>query len=357
MATSPGNWVDFKEIRNQVSIEDALGFLGITNLARQGDALVGPCPVHGGSNPRSFRVDANKNVWFCFSGCRKGGNQLDLVAAVRDISIREAALLLKHELVEPRGGSPPARSGPAPVAANKVVVHTRAGAEPETAPPENPVIDVQLALRGDHPYLAERGLSPETVAHFGVGYCSRGILRGTIAIPIHNARGGLVAYAGRRLRPQEVREYGKYKLPKGFHKDLELYNLHRARPAVLELGFVILVEGFFSAMLLTERGFPNVVASMGASLSQHQSDLLARAPEVVVLYDGDQAGRTGADRAFDDLIERTLVRLVELPDGFEPELLRTETLDWLIAGLRAFDFDRVGLSLRGLVAADDEPAS
>ena len=65
----------------------------------------------------------------------------------------------------------------------------------------------------------------ETVEHFGIGYCSRGIMRGTIAIPIHDEEGQLVASAGRRLKPSDIREYGKYKLPKGFKQERVLYKL------------------------------------------------------------------------------------------------------------------------------------
>ena len=66
------------------------------------------------------------------------------------------------------------------------------------------------------------------IAHFGVGYCSRGIMRGCIAIPVQDEDGALVAYAGRRLKASDIKEYGKYKLPKGFRKEFVLYNYHRA---------------------------------------------------------------------------------------------------------------------------------
>jgi DNA primase len=76
-----------------------------------------------------------------------------------------------------------------------------------------------------HPYLFTRGISRETAESFGVGYfAGKGSMSGRVVIPIHNEEGGLVAYAGRTIDDSEP----KYKLPVGFHKSLELFNLHRA---------------------------------------------------------------------------------------------------------------------------------
>jgi DNA primase len=82
-------------------------------------------------------------------------------------------------------------------------------------------------LDGDHPYLRRRGLSPETIATFGIGYCSWGSLNGWIAIPIHNAKGRLIGYAG-RCPGEPGQGHPKYRLPRGFRKSLELFNQHRA---------------------------------------------------------------------------------------------------------------------------------
>ena len=86
-----------------------------------------------------------------------------------------------------------------------------------------------LKVDPDHPYLRERGLADETVAHFGLGYAPRGLMKGRIAIPIHNEKGELIAYAGRWPGDPPEGE-PKYKLPPGFKKHLVLYNLHRAIP-------------------------------------------------------------------------------------------------------------------------------
>src|SRR5260221_14612843 len=81
-------------------------------------------------------------------------------------------------------------------------------------------------LNRAHPYLTERGIGPETVSVFRLGFCSHGSMAERIVIPIHNPAGELVAYAGRwpGNPPDAV---SKYKLPAGFGKSLELFNLHR----------------------------------------------------------------------------------------------------------------------------------
>ena len=91
-----GDWIDFAEIRARVSLEDVLlemYQLG-ERLKRSGRKLVGSCPVHGGDNPRAFQADLDKAVWYCHTGCRKGGNVIDFVSAIDKVPIRNAALKL-----------------------------------------------------------------------------------------------------------------------------------------------------------------------------------------------------------------------------------------------------------------------
>ena len=311
------NWINFAELRARVSLEDVIvRYYKIENLKRDGNKLVGPCPIHQGDSPRAFHADLDKNVWHCFSKCQKGGNQLDFVAMKENVGIRDAALKVQAFFV---GGTPPPTAPlpaismtprpPAKAAPTTTASAAAAGAAPAATSPSsksdeddgNPTLDVKLDLKSDHPHLLdERKLKEETVKRFGVGYCSRGIMRAMIAIPVHDEDGDLVAYAGRRLKPSDVREFGKYKLPKGFKKDRVLYNFHRAKHLAHSDG-LILVEGFFSVMKLHEVGFENVVAPMGCELSDYQVKLLATAAEVIILFDGDEAGRKGAAAAAEKL--------------------------------------------------------
>lgn len=338
-------WIDFAEIRAKVSLEDVLLTmygLGDT-LKRQGRRLVGPCPIHHGDSPRAFQADLEKNVYFCFSGCRKGGNVIDFVVAMEKLPVRDAALRLHARFLgAPSAGAPakaseataPTCAPPAPLA---VPSPPAAAVAAEDAPAaSNPPLTVRLSLDPTHPHLVkERGLSKATLDAFGVGYCARGTLRGTIAIAVRDEDGDVVAYAARRLKAADIREHGKYKLPKGFRRDLVLYNLDRARAAPREEGLV-LVEGFFAAMTLFGRGVPNAVASMGASLSEAQADLLAEyADHVTVLFDGDDAGRGGAEEARARLTQRGITcSVIALPSGWSPEDVPKRMLRWALQGVR-----------------------
>lgn len=344
------NWVNFADIRKRISIEDVLlRYYRIDNLTRDGNKLTGPCPVHGGDSPRSFHVDLDKNLWHCFSKCQGGGNQLDLVAKKESISIRDAALKLQAFFL--------ARGTAHEEAAPTLAAKPRKASQPTTSSSEredevigeNPPLEVKLDLKPDHPHLLQdRGLKVETVQHFGIGYCSRGILRGMIAVPIYDEEGTFVAYAGRRLKPVEIREHGKYKLPKGFRKELVLYNFHRAKEFQKEHG-LILVEGFFSVVKLYELGFPNVVAAMGSELSDQQALLCSEAKEVIVLFDGDEAGQKGAANAAVKLAAYVPVRVARLPDSTEPESFSPKALRWLVNGMQTLDLTEVAFCCRSAV--------
>ncbi len=219
------------------------------------------------------------------------------------------------------------------------------------------MLEIKLDLKPDHPHLLqERGLKIETVERFGIGYCSRGILRGMIAIPIHDEEGQLVAYAGRRLKAIEIREQGKYKFPKGFKKELVLYNLHRAAEHQKEHG-LILVEGFFSVAKLFEAGLPNVVASMGCELSDQQARLLAEAKEVIILFDGNDAGYAGAAKAKAKLSPLVPVRVVKLETGTEPESFTPPALRWVVNGMSRLDIAEMTFALRRAIAVPSLPSA
>lgn len=345
-----GTWINFAEIRQRVSLEDVIFTLyGITNLKRDGEKLVGPCPVHGGDSTRAFHADLGKSVWHCFSKCQGGGNQLDFVAKKEGINIREAALKLHARflsgervpvatpsIVPSAPATPaPSHSTPAPVAT--VSAPKRAVDTSENDEEVNRPLTFKLDLKSDHPHLVtERKLRQETCEHFGVGYCSRGILRGMIAIPVHDEDGDLVAYAGRRMKPSDIREHGKYKFPAKFAKSRVLYNYHRVKENLGQEG-VIVVEGFFAAMALHEAGLTQVVATMGVELSAYQAKLLSTAKDVIVLFDGDDAGRHGSKSIREQLGATIPVRIVRLPPGAKPDHLSPKALRWIVNGMRAVD--------------------
>src|ERR1035438_446299 len=94
-------------------------------------------------------------------------------------------------------------------------------------------------LEREHPYLTqERGLTLETIVDFGIGFCSKGMMADRIAIPIHNVKSEVVAYAG-RFPGEPAEDTPKYKLPAGFRKMQELFNIDRARS---EQGPLVIVD-------------------------------------------------------------------------------------------------------------------
>ena len=233
-----------------------------------------------------------------------------------------------------------ARTAPRRVETGKT---TAPGPDPLPGPPErrkkgtgggkeiqrNKPLGFELTLNPYHPHLKERGLSPELINAFGLGFCDKGIMAGRVCIPIHNADGQIVAYAGRWVGPLEdlPEGKGKYELPKGFRKDLELFNLHR----VAHCKHLIVVEGYFGAIRLHGERFP-AVALMGTSVSVKQLELLAHANarHITVLLDGDDPGREAAEKVAGAIANVAWARVVQLPDGTKPFTIDRAQLERLL---------------------------
>lgn len=201
-ATS-GRFVDFKQVKAHVSILQVLEHYNLIDTFKQtGDRLSGPCPLHNGNNPTAFRVSISKNCFNCFGRCGRGGNVIDFVALKEGIDFRDAAILLQDWFMGGATSVPTKEPPPAQKVREERsrTVYPPGPTQPETPPQpeqeeeatENPPLNFELTtLKSDHSYLEMRGLEGETIEHFGLGYCSRGILRGHIAIPIHNPDGKL----------------------------------------------------------------------------------------------------------------------------------------------------------------------
>lgn len=186
-------------------------------------------------------------------------------------------------------------------------------------------------MQRNHPYLAQRGIDSATAAEFGVGfYPGPGLMSGRVVIPIHNLHGQLVAYAGRALDDRPP----KYKLPAGFRKTVEVFNLQRAVASGAET--VVVVEGYFDCMRVYQAGFPSVVALMGSSLSTvQQANLLRHFEHIVLMLDGDAAGRGASQAIAARLSGCCSVEVVRVPDGYQPDQLSSSTIRCLLASLLA----------------------
>ena len=355
MSKTRSQFVDFRALKAAVSMEQVLSHYGVLNRFKRGtDSLSGPCPIHQGTNPTQFRISISKNCWNCFSDCKCGGNVLDFVARMEKVEPLAAA----HRLVEwfsldanALNGEPTdakredprrvrnetpvaALDVPSPKAEVKPPPMENAAPIPPSKPDSgtNKPLGFLLDLNGSHPYLAERGLTPETIREFGLGYCAKGVMAGRIAIPIRNVAGELVGYSGRWPgSPPEGRP--KYRLPDGFRKAVEVYRLGEAlrEPTVAPL---VIVEGFFDVMKLWQLGVRKCAALMGSSLSMSQEELILQhlpaESKIVVMFDEDLAGREGREDALLRFCHKRFVRVVAFDsEGFQPENLTTEDVQLL----------------------------
>ena len=237
--------LSFKDIK-QTPIIAVLDHYGI-ELTPKGSDLIGTCPLCEGNG---FKVSERKNVFNCFS-CKKGGDVITFVSFKEGITLREAArripgIAQEHAPPSHREAlpaTPPADplSYPTP--------DTAAAAKPFRA---NPPITIALQLDPARTPYAEA-----TARYFEAGYCGKGLHRGRVAVPIHNARGELVAYVG---RGEDGDRY-----PKNYTRGVEVYNLHRGKGKI-----VILVADLYEVWTLYEQGRPNAVALCGREVAPEQ---------------------------------------------------------------------------------------
>ena len=209
--------------------------------------------------------------------------------------------------------------------------------EPDDVTPNKPLGFELQSLDTAHPYFTERGLSAECVTHFGIGHCQKGSMTGRIVIPIHNADGQLVAYAGRWPGTPPDEDTPKYKLPPAFHKSRELFNAHRAF-AEPDTSPLVIVEGYFDCVRLWQHGIRRVVALMGSSLSQHQEELIRKNTNaescVLLMLDEDDAGKAARDEIAVRLSKLCFVKTFVFHEaGKQPEALSSQELEQIRGGL------------------------
>src|SRR5256885_14429392 len=148
-------WVDYKELKQRVKMQDVLGHYGLADkLKRKGENLVGPCPIHKGTNATQFHVSLVKNNFNCFGDCHGGGNVIDFVAKMEGVDIRAAALKLQEWFgeEEQKNGTQPSGTK----AAKEMPVYSRPQelAKEKTEETKNPPLSFALKhLDSDHPYL------------------------------------------------------------------------------------------------------------------------------------------------------------------------------------------------------------
>ena len=295
--------LEFRWLKRTVSIVRVLADKGwLSRMRTRGASLVGPCPLHGGDNPGAFVVHREKNLWHCFTGCGAGGDVVELARRLQGGSYTAAAIYLASLVTTPAAPGP-SLGQPIPRARSFRPFTKRLWVDPKA------------------PFLREKGIWPQTARSFDVGaFHGHGMLSGCIAVRLFDPRGQPLGYAGRRLDPEQAVIDGKWKFPYGLPRNTLLYGYHRA--ARLQQRGVVLVECPWGVLRLHQLGIP-AVALLGTHMSPRQRDLLSEVPRLVLLMDGDEAGRSAA-QAISQRFPVSVV--VDLPDGLDPDDLSDHEL-------------------------------
>ena len=349
MALSP-QWLD--ELRMRTTLSAVIGrTLRLTKAGREFKAC---CPFHNEKTP-SFYVNDEKGFYHCF-GCEAHGDAIRWLTDQRGLPFMDAV----KELAAEAGMDVPA---PDPAAAQRA--EKRASLHDVTSAAQEWFVAKFRDRDGARAreYLGSRGFSDPTIREFGFGYApaSKQALardlsrfdesmmvesgmrirtdagehydrfRDRLMLPIHDARGRVIAFGGRILSQRDgVAKYLNSPDTPLFDKGRTLYNLHRAAPAARQSGRLIVVEGYMDVIALANAGIAEAVAPLGTALTETQLELLWRHVERPILcFDGDNAGQRAAMRA----IERVLpmlrpahsLSIIRLPTGMDPDdLIRAE---------------------------------
>jgi DNA primase len=335
-------WLDELRARTLLS-----GLVGRTvKLTKAGREFRACCPFHNEKTP-SFYVNDEKGFYHCF-GCSAHGDAIRWMTDQRGLPFIDAV----KELAQSAGMEVPAAD-------------PRAAERAERA---NSLYDVMTAaadwfvqqLQGiegaeARAYLERRGLTPETVKAFGIGFApdsksklkaaldrfgtdklvEAGLLisvdekepydrfRGRIMIPIRDPRGRVIAFGGRILDAGEPKYLNSPDTPL-FDKGRTLYNLDLAATASRKTGRIVVVEGYMDVIALAQAGIGDAVAPLGTALTEHQIERLWRLADVPVLcFDGDSAGQKAglraALRALPHLAPAKSLAFSTLPKGQDPD--------------------------------------
>lgn len=321
---------------------DLLSLVGqAVKLRKQGSAHVGLCPFHAERSP-SFQVVANRGFYHCF-GCGKHGDAFTWLMEREGMTFPEALeTLARNAGID----LPQRRERPSA----EVDLETRLRAALDAAQsffenqlPRNPEALGYLRERGyEGPFLSEAGfgMAPDgwegLVTHLRglnfsgelleqAGLASRSergtqidFLRNRLTIPIHDARGRLVAFGGRIMGPGQPKYLNTRDTPL-FHKGETLFGFHRAKGAMKDGALV--VEGYFDVLQLHQHGIHQAVAPLGTALTEDHLKALGRFTRRVTLcFDGDSAGRRAMEKSLRMALPLGFeVRLLELPQGEDPD--------------------------------------
>ena len=333
----PPSFIDELVARNP--IEDVVG--QYVTLKRSGSNMFGLCPFHG-EKTASFSVAPDKGIYYCF-GCHKGSGSINFMMEVEGLSypdaVRKLAQRVGMEVPEDEQYQSRYRKQERLWALMKEAgrfFHTQLNA---------PVGEQFLK------YALGRGMSKSILTSFGIGYApnswnalvdamkKKGYtdqelidadlvgekngriydrFRNRLMFPIIDVRGNVIGFGGRVLDDSKPK-YLNSNETLIFNKRKNLFGLNFAKKT--KQPYIILVEGNVDVVTLHQFGFDNAVASLGTSLTEEQVTLLSRYTEQVVLtYDGDEAGQRAAQRAIPMLEKAGIqVKVLQMKEAKDPD--------------------------------------
>ncbi|MGI2326556.1 DNA primase [Planococcus sp. YIM B11945] len=338
-----------EKIRSSTDIVDVVG--EYVQLTKRGRNWFGLCPFHGESTP-SFSVTADKQIFHCF-GCGAGGNVITFLMDIENLSFQEALSKLGGRAGVDVEVSAPAESAAAPSKSDQQLIamhefaadmyhHILLNTEEGQAALdylENRGFSREMIEKNrigwslpEWNYIASalqrKGYSEEELETSGLaipreqsnGYFDR--FRGRIMFPITNENGKVIAFSGRIM--ENTKQEAKYmNSPESpiFQKSQVLYNVHQARNAIRKNRKIVLFEGFMDVIAAGKAGVDNALATMGTALTSQHIRLMKRfAQEVVVCFDGDDAGWEAAKKAAIALNEENFkVEIAVLPGKMDPD--------------------------------------
>ena len=335
----PPSFLDELMARNP--IEDVVG--QYVSLKRSGSNLFGLCPFHG-EKTASFSVAPDKGIYYCF-GCHKGGGAINFMMEIEGLSYPDAvrALAKRAGMEVPEDEQYQSRYRQQ----ERLWALSKEAARFFVAQLYGPAGAESLA------YAHKRGMPKSTLTRFGIGFAPNawtaltdamkakgytdeelkesGLVsvsqkngriydrfRNRLMFPIIDVRGNVIGFGG-RVMDDSTPKYLNSPETIIFNKRKNLFALNLAKKT--KLPYLILVEGYMDAVALHQYGFDCAVASLGTSLTEEHAVLLSRYTEnVVLIYDGDEAGQRATRRAIPMLEKAGLqVKVLQMKDAKDPD--------------------------------------
>ena len=335
----PPSFLDELAARNP--IEEVVG--QYVHLKRSGSNLFGLCPFHG-EKTASFSVSPDKGIYYCF-GCHKGGSVINFEMEIEGLSYPDAvrALAKRAGMTVPEDEQ----------YQNRYRHQERLWAlHKEAARFFHAVLFAPEGAAG-LAYAAKRGMPRSVLTKFGIGFApdswdslckameakgftreelqasglvstsskNNGIydrFRNRLMFPIIDVRGNVIGFGG-RVMDDSTPKYLNSPETEIFNKRKNLFALNFAKKS--KLGYLILVEGYMDAIALHQYGFDCAVASLGTSLTEEHAVLMSRyTQQVILIYDGDEAGQRATQRAIPMLEKAGLqVKVLKMRDAKDPD--------------------------------------